>query len=400
MLGIAIRIAQRMGTHSETTNCTYGTLEAEMRRRLWWSLILFDARIGELADCKTATLLPTWDCKVPLNVNDSELRPEMKALPANRSRPTEALFAVVRSEMGEFIRHTNFHLDFTIPALKPVDKTKQHDSSSEKSEIAALERLVQEKYLRFCDEENPLHFMTIWIVRGYLARCRLVEFYSQCSTPAAHPTEAQRDAALGYAFIMLECDTKIMSSHLTRGYLWVADFNFPFLAYIQIVQDLRRRPTSEKSEQAWEVMNENYEVRFASLYNGDSPFFQLFSKVILGAWGAREAAFTQSGESLLPPRIVSCIRQTLASGKKLSDSAIVLQNGTHAIYEDTDNLAMSMPMDPGCHSLSNRLGGFLDYAAPLPGPDLNVPAQTSLDITMNQLNWSSIDWGLGRPPGW
>ena len=197
MLGIAIRIAQRMGTHSETANCAYGTLEAEMRRRLWWSLILFDARIGELADGKTATLLPTWDCRTPLNVNDSELRAEMKVPPANQSRPTEALFAVVRSVMGEFIRHTNFHLDFTNPALKPIDKTKQYNSSSEKSEILELEQLAQEKYLRFCDEENPLHFMTIWTVRGYLARYRLVEFYSQCSTEAAHPTEARRDAALG-----------------------------------------------------------------------------------------------------------------------------------------------------------------------------------------------------------
>ncbi|KAJ5509759.1 hypothetical protein N7527_011902 [Penicillium freii] len=37
-------------------------LEAEMRRRLWWSLIIFDNRIGEMSDYQTSSLAPTWDC--------------------------------------------------------------------------------------------------------------------------------------------------------------------------------------------------------------------------------------------------------------------------------------------------------------------------------------------------
>jgi hypothetical protein len=71
MLGVAMRIAQRMGKHSESACAKCAPLEAEMRRRLWWSLVLFDSRISEMANDRTTTLIPTWDCRIPLNVNDS-----------------------------------------------------------------------------------------------------------------------------------------------------------------------------------------------------------------------------------------------------------------------------------------------------------------------------------------
>lgn len=73
MLDVTIRIAQRMGIHNEASNTTCAALEAEMRRRLWWSLVIFDNRICEMFDYKTATLAPTWDCHVPLNLSDFEV---------------------------------------------------------------------------------------------------------------------------------------------------------------------------------------------------------------------------------------------------------------------------------------------------------------------------------------
>ena len=143
MLGVAIRIARRMGIHSESALARCTAVEAEMRRRLWWSLILFDTRIGEVASSKTTTLDPTWDCKIPLNVNDSDLRPEMKDPPANQANPTEALFAVVRSELGEFIRHSVFHLDFSSPALKPIAKNLQNGPAPAADEVIKLEEVIE-----------------------------------------------------------------------------------------------------------------------------------------------------------------------------------------------------------------------------------------------------------------
>lgn len=395
MLGVATRIAHRMGIHSESalTKCT--ALEAEMRRRLWWSLILFDTRIGELSNSKTATLDPTWDCKIPLNVNDSELRPEMKGPPAVQGKSTEALFVVVRSELGDFIRHTGFHLDFTSPALKPIAKHLQNGPAPEGGELVKLEEMIEDQYLKSCDQENPIHFMTIWTTRAYLAKCRLLEHHSRLSRSSVRRTEVQRDAATSYALRILECDTKIMTSPLTKGYLWLNHIYFPFPAYIQIAQDLKRRPIDDRARQAWDVMSDNYEAWFVSHFRDDSPFFQVFSQIALQAWEACEAASKQLGETSTPPRIVSSIRHTLA------------QIARHARNNDTelpntimgmaiDEFAMPMPMGFADQSLPYSMGMQDGNAVIRPEIYPGIPGQAPLDAHMDQLDWTA----LGGWPGW
>jgi Fungal specific transcription factor domain len=397
MLGVAIRIAERMGIHSESDLAKCTALEAEMRRRLWWSLVLFDTRIGEMADYKTTKLAPTWDCRIPLNVNDSDLRPEMKEPPEVLGKSTEALFAVVHSELGEFVRNTMFYLDFTARALKPIAKDVQNGLIPEGGELVALEKMIEDKYLKSCDPENPLHFMTIWTARAFLAKYRLMEYHSKYSSSSVHQTDAQRDAAISLALNRLECDTKLMTSPLTKGFLWLVHFHFPFPAYIHIVQDLRRRPISGQAEQAWAVMNDNYEARFGFLYRDDNPFFKISVKIVLQAWEAREVAFRQLEGSLTPPRFVSSIRHIVAQ------TAQSVQNDNTEQPHDVmgmgvDDFLMSMSMGFGSHMYS--LERQASYAEMGPGVYPHMPGRAPLDVDLNQLDWSAMNWSsMNEPAG-
>lgn len=362
MLGIAIRIAQRMGIHSEAAlaKCE-SLLEAEMRRRLvsdagfpfladrglfsscptypigceswndansavveWWSLVLLDTRIGEMVDIKAGTALnPLWDCRIPLNLSDFDLA-DLKELPTSiQGRPTEAIFAVVRAALGDHVRHSAFYLETTCPAMKPVAKAARPSQMPENggSEVDVLEKTIEEKYLQFCDPEHGVHHATIWFARGYFAKCRLIEHYVRYFT-APRPgrqSDAQRSIATSYALRMLECDTNLVNTPLTKSFTWMAQLYFPFAAYFQIAQDLRTRPLDEGAERAWETLSDNYDARFLSSnfdpnFTGHSrmdkggifrqSWFKLFAEVILRAWNAREAALAQSGELIMPPRIV------------------------------------------------------------------------------------------------
>ena len=402
MLGLAIRIAERMGIHSESDLAKCTPLEAEMRRRLWWSLVLFDTRIGELAFSRTTKLAPNWDCRVPLNVNDSDLRSEMKEPPQALGKSTEALFAVVRGELGEFLRNTMFYLDFTAPALKPIAKDVQNGPIPEGGELVTLEKMIEDKFLNSCDPENPLHFMTIWTARAFLAKYHLVEYHSKYFSSSVHQTEVQLDTAISYALKMLECDTKLMTSPLTKGFLWLVHFHFPFPAYIQIVQDLRMRPIGAQAEQAWAVMSDNYGTRFGfgSMFRDDSPFFKIFAKIVLQAWEARELAFRQLGEPLTPPRFVSTIRHIMAQ---------TAQNEQNERNEKTekphdfmgmgvDDFLKSVPMDFSSHPYG--LEGQADYAEMGPGVYPDMTGGLPLDVDVNYLDWSAMNWNsMNEPAG-
>ena len=395
MLGIAIRIAQRMGIHSEPALSKCTPLEAEMRRRLWWALVLFDTRVSEIASFRTVTLDPTWDCKVPLNVNDSDLRPEMKEPPPIQARPSEAVLAVVRSELSDFIRHTTCHLDFTNPALKPIARHLRTDPSLEGDELVMLEKVIEDQHLKLCDQDNPIHFMTIWTARAYLAKCRLMEHHSRYLGSDVSRTDAQRDAATSHALRFLECDTKIMVSPLTKGFRWLHEFHFPFPAYIQIVQDLRRRPMSDRAHEAWETLSDNHDAWFTH-HKDCGAFFQIFAKIILDAWKSYEIAFTQSGSALTPPRIVSSIRHALVQTMRRAQNPNTGQPN-FSMGTGDDESPMPMPIDFACQSVPCGMGKYDDFA--MMGPEMYslIPGQSPSDDFMDHFDWTALDgqqgWG-------
>jgi hypothetical protein len=378
-----------------------------MRRRLWWSLILFDTRIGEMADYKSIALTPTWDCKVPLNLNDCDLRPEMKQLPAIQGdNPTESIFAVVRSELADFIRHTHFHLEVTCPALKPVAKDIHRGPIPAGSELGALERMVEEKYLKLCDPEVPLHFMTIWTTRAYLAKHHLVEHYSKYSSypsTVVRQSSEQRETATSYAVSMLECDTKIMSSPLTKGFRWMLQFYFPFPAYIHIVHDLRARPTGEQADYAWQLMSDNCEARFAGEPTYRHHMLTVFSRLLMPVWKTRQEALEKAGEPAVPPSVITTIQVAVAkAAQELQESqnsagtrTSEALSGLMAI-DDTDNFLMSMPMGFGNQGLMDAMSGLDDYMRT--GPEVYPGLQQHAPLINNaasQVNWGAMDWALG-----
>lgn len=392
MLGVAIRIAQRMGIHNERSLAKCTPLEAEMRRRLWWSLVLFDTRIGELANSKTTMLTPEWDCRVPLNVNDADLRLEMKEPPQVLGVSAEALFTVLRSELGEFIRHTVFHLGFTCPGLKPLAR---HGADLEGIGLDNLEKMIEGKYLKFCDPENPLQFMTIWTTRGHIAKCRFIEHCFRYPNPSAYQTVAQHDAVFSYAITMLECDTKLMTTPLIKGFRWLTCFYFPFPAYIRIAQLIQRRPISDQVDQAWEVMSNNFEARFYLPPVNKGPFFNIFSKIILQAWASHETAFKQTGEPLVTPRIVQYIRQHLAQRAPSVQRPEFPQPDSDTTMVPGD-FPMPAPTGLDPTTLSNNMEGQVSVAgmgwAEYPG----IPGFILPGVDTNQIDWFAMNWDLAN----
>ncbi|KAF1973939.1 hypothetical protein BU23DRAFT_463415 [Bimuria novae-zelandiae CBS 107.79] len=297
-VGIAIRLAQHMDLHSESMNAKHTALEAEMRRRLWWALVLLDSRVSETSDFKCTILAPGWDCKPPSNITDFDLATESKIPPAKHDMITEATFTVVRCELANFVRYSGFWLDFMNPCLKPLARRFPPGSLPNGDELGILDKMVEERYLRYCNPDNPLHFMTIWMARSFLAKNRLFAHYARHARAAADQSEADRDLALGHAVRLLECDAKLLTSPLTKMFAWfsMTVLQFPFMAYIHVVQDLHKRPTGIIARRAWTVISENYAVRFTNWIGNDNPLANIISGVVLQAWAARKEALPSENE--------------------------------------------------------------------------------------------------------
>ncbi|KAF5985002.1 C6 transcription factor [Fusarium coicis] len=386
MLAVAMRIAQRMGLQSENVNARSSVLEAEMRRRLWWSLVLFDSRVSALGDHKPTSLAPGWDCALPMNVSDSELREETKNAPKVQEQATEAIFAVVRSEIGEYTRNSRFFIAFTNPLMKPLAKKLPEGGD------VALERMIEEKYLKFCDTDNRLHYMTIWTARASIATCRLMNDFLVYLETSATYNQVNHEAAVSYAIDWLECDAKLSSSPLTKGFRWFLQLYFPFPAYIRIIQYLKTQPFSSIAERGWKVMKDNYEARHGGAdVDRWHPIFKPFANIVLYAWDTVKKAYDQAEREIETPELVDFINRKTADMSLDGNEPTGSQTQGNTGME-MDGVQLQMPFGFGDPGIFFNMG-----AQPAFGPVSSVPyleSGPSLTVDMNQLNWSSMNWGM------
>ncbi len=96
--GLAIRLAQSMGLHRDGAHLRLGPFETEMRLRLWWHLCVLDSRAPEDQGLQPTAAVTNWELRLPLNVNDSQLYPDMDRLPSDADTWTEMSFFLVQTE--------------------------------------------------------------------------------------------------------------------------------------------------------------------------------------------------------------------------------------------------------------------------------------------------------------
>lgn len=305
-----------------------------------------------------------------------------------RSGATDALFTVVRSELGEFLRYSAFHVGFTNPYLEKLTQDNTED-------LDTLAKRLEDEYLSFCNPENPHDFMTIWTTRGQLAKIRLLYHYSCHPTSSVRQTDTQQNMAIEYALQMLECDTNLMNSPLTKGYKWFNDFYFPFPAFVHILQDLRKRPSGKYAERAWQVMSSNHEARMIGLERNDWPFFVVFSRLVLQAWDSQEAHLKEQNRPLLTvPRIVAETRaQVMLITASFRPPGNDLQQpsastATNIAVNNLEDSSMPMSMD-----LFDSTG--------TEWPNLQPDGQSqSIASDLNNIDWTAIDWDAVQGRGW
>lgn len=58
LLGVAVRIGQGLGLHRDGTSLGLSPFEIEMRRRLWWNIVVLDARVCVFSE----SLCPVVEC--------------------------------------------------------------------------------------------------------------------------------------------------------------------------------------------------------------------------------------------------------------------------------------------------------------------------------------------------
>lgn len=304
LTGLATRMGQRMGLHRESSLRDLPPFEAELRRRLWWQIVILDGRTAQLTGASMNPGIQLYgDTKQPLGVNDDYLVPSMSALPSPSPVTTEMVFCSVRIEIGVWMIEQKCLLDF---ATSPERRTKFLKSIDE------LESHIEEKYLRAINTDIPLNLLTTYLARSAVCQLRLSVYHPNHRPEGTSELDGeQMDMLLENSLEVIRYDILSHSSGSLQRFLWhIANF-FPFETFVLLISALSGRAAGQIVDVAWHVINQVYEHHPCFITDSNDSLYWALGNLTLRAWQQRIAASRNVGMELPlePPCIGQLARQ-------------------------------------------------------------------------------------------
>ncbi|KAF4342473.1 transcription factor [Fusarium beomiforme] len=323
LTGVAIRTGQMMGLHKADADAKLSFFQKEMRIRIWWQIKGLDSRVrASLTPGIKQARSEFGDVRLPFNINDADLHPDMLEPPVEHTGPTEMVCVLMKFEVTHWLRFSPKAakvFECLAPGFgRPPGSTKAEDDA-----LDELEAIYMAKYLNKLDRAVPFHDLTYAMAKLAIARMRFKVHHPRGRTPAGerdvYITKEESDITFNAALSFIELvfvgfNSKFstqMFTHLTSYY--------QIDAWIYVISELRRRVSGPRISLAWKLVDSLYAEHPELVDSVDNPLFTALGNLILEAWEARRK--TLSEVEIVP----SCV-ELLWSKRRVTHDAEMVGN--------------------------------------------------------------------------
>ncbi|KAF4636255.1 hypothetical protein G7Y89_g1826 [Cudoniella acicularis] len=299
LCGVAVRLAQRLGIHrdGELLSQKLSVFDCEMRRRLWWQIMILDNRSAGPAGVGWSMLGKTWDSKVPGNFNDGDLNPDMRELPMEHTGPTEMIFCQMIYEFCKYFQQSVAKFDWQKKvSFSPSDTDKWLDG---------LEKQIRNKFLKYYDPSIPLHLLSETVAKSIIANKRLSAHHPRKNSDK---TEQEREMIFENSLTVMGYDCLFHTAKSMRRYGWHVRGHFQYDVFVSLLSELKNRPLGVQVDRAWQLIQELYINHPELLADRASEIRVAVGRLTLQVWDTRELALRQTGQFMGIPEFISDLR--------------------------------------------------------------------------------------------
>ncbi|VUC24876.1 unnamed protein product [Clonostachys rosea] len=292
LTGVAIRIGQRIGLHRDGEKLGLPPFEVQVRRRLFFQLLPLEGIASQLSGTGITAVPNDWDTLPPLNINDDQIWPGMTEKPQEQKGATDMIFCMARSTVGSFLAKTSGW-------LQPAGSHQTQGFDEAERIINEAESAVEEKYIRYCDILNPLHFLTVGSIRSAITAMRLRIRLPKARNNTA--TEAERREMFRLSQKILDTDAAVYAHASLGRYLWHVKPFFLWGSWDSLIYTL----TSLREAAGWLVPADIDEAwtRVTQVYTNHPDLLKTkqslhvaFGRLTLKAWDASRSSNYRSEE--------------------------------------------------------------------------------------------------------
>lgn len=247
MTGLVIRMGQALGLHRDGTHFDYLTpFEIEMRRRVWWTLCVLDVRASEDQGTDYTITKASFDTKIPLNLNDTDIDPESKQAPQARDALTDISVARVTFGMCEITRQMMAHgFKEGAPSLEEQSRLLQQ-----------IYQDLQREFLQYSTESgNITYWVIVTVAQLLMAKMTLLIYLPLLFSSNEDFTEELRTKLLVSSIEVAEYNHALNNEQACRNWRWVFQTYTHWYSIVYMMLEISRRPWSPLSERAWVALH-------------------------------------------------------------------------------------------------------------------------------------------------
>ncbi|KAK5989517.1 C6 transcription factor asaR [Cladobotryum mycophilum] len=250
--GLAVRMALSIGLHRDGSKLGLPPFESEVRRRLWWHLLARDSRSAEDHGISSWSTIPAYDTKMPLNIDDTELRPDMKELPLPHTGWTRMSLPLVCMELAQTLQ-TIANLSITPTGSTPKEVIRNDMFNQLRARV--------ELYIKPCNPVIPIQRMTMQIA---LCMVHKIDFVTRQQLANIENPDKRNSFATEENLISacrgLEIHLDLWADEFLRPYRWCMMGNPQYHILLYVLWHLCVRSTGRSIERAWRAVDGMFEL--------------------------------------------------------------------------------------------------------------------------------------------
>ncbi|OJD30031.1 c6 transcription [Diplodia corticola] len=249
LVGMAIRLAESLGLHRDGSRLGLSPFETEMRCRLWWQLSALDSSAPEDYGLDSTIFDRRQPHRLPLNVDDADLSPEMTSLPASKESWTEMTFTI-----------TNFDICRTLREATAAVWLK--DGQAKGKAIQDAEHSISSRWLRFSERDKPVCQAAEAMLHLSILKSRFnLALQSWLPSREAKSSATSRyqqlpQAIFATAVDVLEGGYMLQSGTLFPEFAWFFRRHPELYALFLVLHCLRDDPERPEADRAWKSVGE------------------------------------------------------------------------------------------------------------------------------------------------
>ncbi|KAM0528901.1 hypothetical protein ACHAQF_002678 [Verticillium nonalfalfae] len=348
MSGVVIRLAQKMGLFRDGERLGLPPFETEMRRRLWWPLVMLDHKYALFSGLNGKFVSPGWDTKLPKNINDSDMSlisTEVKP----QAGPTEMVFSLVVSQVANFIEDDSLGgLELALRGQGAEPGTTEYEVS-----VAGLQKFhndfecLEARLLciekQYCDPSaGPIHLAASCVRHSIMDKVRRIALPMRETPEWGTDVCNVQDNILRIWLTHHESIMKQIHGCVDFAWYYKSHFHIDSLLFL-LGQLFKRRPVGPFAEHAWRLIDLSYQ-HHEGLWDVSHSRHVDISSFVLGLWHSRERDLSETNASIEVPLCVANLRILLSAPdveQTIPDWTSQEDNG-HNVLEDPSSPADSI----------------------------------------------------------